>query len=125
MNAGAGSFTIWQGTGWVVVIDPYTGLGAYIIAGRDHSAELEEWLHLLNATKREAAKQVVIKLNSISCGAYELSCGIGFYTGVWDCITDVRRNDRYRTNYIGDNSAYVAISTILLLCCNTSCGDLV
>ena len=51
----------WQGTGWAA-IDPYTGLGAYIIAGGDHSDELGEWLHLSNVTKREAAKQVVISL---------------------------------------------------------------
>ena len=83
----------WRGTGWAV-IDPYTGLGAYIIAGGmyyanatappqilsggwgtvpvnmsliwekfvNYSDELEEWLHLSNVTKREAAKQVVISL---------------------------------------------------------------
>ncbi len=61
MNAGAGSFSSCQGTGWAA-IDPYTGLGAYIIAGGDHSDELGEWLHLSNVTKREAAKQVVISL---------------------------------------------------------------
>ena len=98
MNAGAGSFTIWQGTGWAA-IDPYTGLGAYIIAGGMYYANatapqvaaggwstvpvnmsenakkmgvtgayVYDWLKKQNITKDDAAMQAAWELASFFVG---------------------------------------------------------